>query len=928
MSKVCFLIPASPNSEFFSQIAAFRTALSRLPWTRWEPSITVCLGEGLDVAALQRWQPHLRDVALTLVPTSITERDTFYYGQIDSLYRWAPRDADVLVRMDADTLPVGDLEDVLDLVASTTSIAGVMTHFPFPRTPGLNARQSWQHVSKGLIDHPLDFRLSYSLVGPEAHPDDRQSPFYVNDGVVFFAREVFEEFSSHYLAIRPRLMDRLASPYFAGQVALTLAATQMCATTIALPMRYNFPNDASATKRFPEELEEVRMFHYLRTDTFDRQEIFRDPAGYARFMEMPMTGANEVFRQHVLHLLGKVYPFDDACAPKKSESGHLPTDGATIESYLAAVEAYALTVQAEVASMDDAHSAATSRQRRQVVQTRRAIVLSGLFDADFYLTEYRDIRSAGIDPLQHYITHGDSEGRKPNAWFDPAFYTRRYMVRAGRTGNALLDYINVGEKQLLQPCFEFDSASYVRTMPELTGHLDRPLFHYLHVGRAAGFAPPKQAAELDAAKALAAKFRVRSTPEILMNLKQELCSILGINEAMQCYADFALVPDSDRFVRKTVAGIRDAARSSASFYGEIDPGGTHFTIPAPRVIGDAQPRELQHVSRAMYVACLEDVTVRGRSLVVETANHALLDFEDWEAKLFECELDIDPSIFSEEGGNAWLPVTCDPAQTIQVAEAYSLLGPQTGAFGDWMYTSLPRYVYADMSSLLPIVPVLVDKGLPPTVLASLRTMLRPGVEIIEVPPFRSVRVGRLWVSPSLHYAPAREVMDERYKFDYSTPAPSHFLPAVREMRRRASPSTATEANGRVFLARKPSRWRKMVNHAEIETLARDRGFNMVYPEALDFASQIALIQEAKWVIAPEGSAVLLMYFAHPGTRLCILNHPIVETTAYDGLLDQIDLTVLVGPIVDRDPTFLHRSSYRIDPDAFHTMLGDWLGESQ
>lgn len=927
MPKVCFLIPAGPNSEFFSQIAAFSAALSRLPWTRWEPSITVCLGDALDVDALQRWQPYLRDVALTLVPPSITERNTFYYGQIDSLYRWAPRDADVLVRMDADTLPVGDLEDVLDLVLTKACIAGVMAHFAFPRTPGLSARQSWHHVSQGLIDRPLDFRLSYSLVGEEAQPDDRDAPFYVNDGVVFLARDIFEEFSHHYLAIRPRLMDRLSSPYFAGQVGLTLAATQMGAATYALPMRYNFPNDVAATRRFPEELDDVRIFHYLRTDTFDRQDIFRDQSGYDRFIEAPMDGASAAFRQHVVRLLGKDYPFADHRTAVGAEPSRPRLGNDTLERYREALEANAHAVTADVELIDEALATASLGERRQV-ETRRAILLSGLFDRAFYLNQYKDIRNADVEPLQHYVAHGDREGRRPNAWFDPAYYRRRYMLRAGRTGNALHDYIEFGEKQLLQPCIGFDPASYMAAHPELAGHVNRPLFHFLHVGEDAGLPPPSPPIELEAAMRLAIQFGATNTLETLMRLKQELCSTLGPDEARQRYVDFALVPDSDRFERKVIGSMRDIARSSGSVYIELGPGGVPFTVPAPRVIGDAQTRELKHVSRAMFVACLEDVRVRGRSLVVEMADHALLDFEDWESKLFDCELDIDPSIFCVEGEYAWVPARGDCSSVIEVAEAYSLLGPQTGAFGDWMYTSLPRYVSADMSGHLPIVPVLIDEGLPATVVDSLRMMMRPGVEVIEVPPFRSVQVGRLWVSPSIHYAPAREIMDARYKFDYSTPAPSAFLPVVREICHRAAPRMGSNGTARIFLARKPSRWRKMVNHEEIESIAKAHGFSIVYPETLDFASQVALIQSAKWVVAPEGSAILLMYFARPGTHLCILNHPIIETAAYDGLLDEIDLCVLVGPIVDRDPAFPHRSSYRIEPSMFRSLLGDWLGETR
>lgn len=47
---------------------------------------------------------------------------------------------------------------------------------------------------------------------------------------------------------------------------------------------------------------------------------------------------------------------------------------------------------------------------------------SGEFDDAFYLSTYADIRSAGVDPLRHYLEHGYLEGRDPSAVFSTNFY--------------------------------------------------------------------------------------------------------------------------------------------------------------------------------------------------------------------------------------------------------------------------------------------------------------------------------------------------------------------------------------------------------------------------------------------------------------------------------------------------------------------------
>lgn len=309
MPKVVFLIPASPSRAFFAQIAAFNAALRELTWDRWQPSVLVCLGGEPDSTALEEWWPYLRDVTMVFAPRSQWETTPFFYAQIEGLLRWAPRDADVFVRMDADTLPVGDLEDVLDHVAETTSIAGVMAHFAFPNWRGTTSREAWLRVADGLISAPLDFKYTYSLTGSDVFEEYRVAPFYPNDGAVFIPKDLFEEFTQRYLSLRPKLMDRLPVPYFSGQIALSLAVAEMGARTCALPMRYNFPNDELAEKRFPEELENAKIFHYLRTDGFDRQRIFADGKSYRDFLKAPLTGSNKVFQQCVGNILGARFPF-------------------------------------------------------------------------------------------------------------------------------------------------------------------------------------------------------------------------------------------------------------------------------------------------------------------------------------------------------------------------------------------------------------------------------------------------------------------------------------------------------------------------------------------------------------------------------------------------------------------------------------------
>jgi hypothetical protein len=105
---------------------------------------------------------------------------------------------------------------------------------------------------------------------------------------VFFPSSIFPTFAGKHLYLRPKVAERLPDPHFSGQVALALAIAEMGTSTWALPMRFNFPNDAAAVSRYRDELDHVAVFHYLRTETFDRGQDFREmlPSTTGSFMHL------------------------------------------------------------------------------------------------------------------------------------------------------------------------------------------------------------------------------------------------------------------------------------------------------------------------------------------------------------------------------------------------------------------------------------------------------------------------------------------------------------------------------------------------------------------------------------------------------------------------------------------------------------------
>ena len=67
------------------------------------------------------------------------------------------------------------------------------------------------------------------------------------------------------------------------------------------------------------------------------------------------------------------------------------------------------------------------------------------FDAAYYLTTYPDIATAGVDPFEHFMSYGFSEGRNPSPDFDANFYVRRYLG-GDYSRNPLLHYLSLADR--------------------------------------------------------------------------------------------------------------------------------------------------------------------------------------------------------------------------------------------------------------------------------------------------------------------------------------------------------------------------------------------------------------------------------------------------------------------------------------------------
>ncbi|SHK24150.1 glycosyltransferase [Tepidibacter formicigenes] len=87
--------------------------------------------------------------------------------------------------------------------------------------------------------------------------------------------------------------------------------------------------------------------------------------------------------------------------------------------------------------------------KKNILNLKAYLLLKGsyLFDEDYYLTNYPDVKISGLDPLIHYIYYGGFEGRNPSEFFDSKYYMRSNSDVKDSKMNPLIHYVFYGAKE-------------------------------------------------------------------------------------------------------------------------------------------------------------------------------------------------------------------------------------------------------------------------------------------------------------------------------------------------------------------------------------------------------------------------------------------------------------------------------------------------
>ena len=104
------------------------------------------------------------------------------------------------------------------------------------------------------------------------------------------------------------------------------------------------------------------------------------------------------------------------------------------------------------------------------------------FNVNWYLDSNPDVRQQRKIPFQHYVDYGFAELRNPNPFFDLSWYKANYLKESGEGDDPLLHFITKGQFENFDPSPLFDTRWYRLVNPDLLEMKISPFEHFLRYG--------------------------------------------------------------------------------------------------------------------------------------------------------------------------------------------------------------------------------------------------------------------------------------------------------------------------------------------------------------------------------------------------------------------------------------------------------------
>ncbi len=204
----------------------------------------------------------------------------------------------------------------------------------------------------------------------------------------------------------------------------------------------------------------------------------------------------------------------------------------------------------------------------------------------------------------------------------------------------------------------------------------------------------------------------------------------------------------------------------------------------------------------------------------------------------------------------------------QTDHAILLAGWASGNYYHFTFEILSRLAYADQFEEYRDWPVLVDKealaiGQMSDLFDRVNVWKHPVIMIENCERFFVKRM--VYISHNMWMPPNFMAGAQQYSRDYlfSRSGAEHVRKAVLGQ----GGLSGEGKYSRIYLSRKNCRNQRLINAQEVEALFRGKGYQVIYPEELTFAEEVAIFHGADIIAGPTGAAFTNLVYCKEGAKV-------------------------------------------------------------
>lgn len=400
-----------------------------------------------------------------------------------------------------------------------------------------------------------------------------------------------------------------------------------------------------------------------------------------------------------------------------------------------------------------------------------------------------------------------------------------------------------------------------------------------------------------------------------LNLSKSLFEVGAFDEAVLSYHKAFPLKSTDQTSVNDIMGVKEYCERTGSDYHLIQlPQSINVAIPN-YIGGKISVIEGVTQSSEFYVAELSQAKILAKHNIVISGHNTVL----YDNLVHPLRDTVDLRFEGAIRFHANMKMLIDQSafKTKTAFRGIHLSGVSASVYGHWIFEHLPKIQFFNAVSQYDDYPIYVDAAMPPSHYQALELLTQGSREVIVMNPDEAVEFEKLVVAPTPTFFPFSfkpgtpvSVYGGLVSLDASVYLRENILSALGLS---VAPVPKERKGRRIFIGRK-HQGRALINQVEIQEYLSAYNFEVIYPEELTFAQQVAIFNESEYVFGPNGSAFSNVIFCKEGAKIVSFVHSYrVNFSSWQEVLRRLGCNHLyvVGHTVPTKVWHEHHSDYVI-----------------